>query len=125
MEKAFLKDKKMKYKLILDKDNYLVGFVHTDTEEDTYELDTSEMKMDHIECYKMEKGLLVFDEEKYETQLAKQELYTQEIMPESYGEYRIIKEADYKTLISNITILWIFIIGIAVYLLINKMHKKK
>ena len=100
-----LKDKKMKYKLILDKDNYLVGFVHTDTEEDTYELDTSEMKMDHIECYKMEKGLLVFDEEKYETQLAKQELYTQEIMPESYGEYRIIKEADYKTLISNITIL--------------------
>lgn len=115
----------MKYKLILDKDDYLVGFVHTDTEEDTYELDTSEMKLDHIECYKLEKGALVFDKEKYEMQLAKQELYMQETMPKSYEEYRIIKEADYKTLISNITILWIFIIGIAVYLLINKMHKKK
>lgn len=55
----------MLYKLILDESNYLTGFVHTNTEEDIYELNASEMKLDYLNCYKLENDTVVFDEEKY------------------------------------------------------------
>lgn len=55
----------MKYKLNLDENNYLVSFVHTNTEEDIYELNASEMKLDYLNCYKLVGDDVVFDEEKY------------------------------------------------------------
>lgn len=55
----------MKYKLILDENNYLISFVHTETEEDTFELNESEMKLDYLNCYKLVDDEIIFDEEKY------------------------------------------------------------
>lgn len=55
----------MKYKLILDENNYLQGFIHTNTEEDIYELNASEMKLDYLNCYKLVGDVIIFDEEKY------------------------------------------------------------
>lgn len=57
----------MKYKLNLDKNNYLISFVHTNTEEDIYELNASEMKLDYLNCYKLVDDEIIFDEEKYNT----------------------------------------------------------
>ena len=57
----------MKYKLILDENNYLNGFAHTNTEEDIYELNASEMKLDYLNCYKLVDDEIIFDEEKYNT----------------------------------------------------------
>ena len=55
----------MKYKLILDDNKYLNGFVHTNTEEDVYELNASEMNLDYLNCYKLVNDEVIFDEEKY------------------------------------------------------------
>lgn len=55
----------MLYKLILDENNYLNGFVHTNTEEDIYELKPTEMKLDYLNCYKLVNDEIIFDEEKY------------------------------------------------------------
>ena len=55
----------MLYKLILDENNYLTGFVHTETEEDTNELNPSEMNIDYLNCYKLVGEEVIFDEEKY------------------------------------------------------------
>ena len=55
----------MFYKLILDENNYLNGFIHTDSEEDVYELNASEMKLTYLNCYKLVDDEVIFDEEKY------------------------------------------------------------
>lgn len=55
----------MLYKLILDENNYLTGFMHMANEEDVYELNASEMKLDYINCYKLVNDEIIFDEEKY------------------------------------------------------------
>lgn len=54
----------MKYKLILDKNNYLIGFEKSYSE-DGYELNPTEMKLDYLNCYKVSGNALVLDEEKY------------------------------------------------------------
>lgn len=55
----------MKYKLELDENNYLVGFVHTETSEDTFELDPNSMDLGHLNCYKLlDDNTLYFDQEK-------------------------------------------------------------
>ena len=53
------------YKLILDENNYLTGFVHTETEEDTIELNPSEMNHEYLICYKLVDDEVIFDEDKY------------------------------------------------------------
>lgn len=55
----------MLYKLILDENKYLTGFIHTGTDEDTTELNPSEMKLDYLNCYKLVDNEIIFDEEKY------------------------------------------------------------
>ena len=55
----------MKYELILDENNYLIGFSHTETEKDIYEINTSEMDLDYINCYKLVNNEIILDEEKY------------------------------------------------------------
>ena len=55
----------MKYKLTLDENNYLESFVHMANEEDIYELNASEMKLDYLNCYKLVNDEVIFDEEKY------------------------------------------------------------
>lgn len=55
----------MKYELILDENNYLIGFSHTETEKDIYEINTSEMNLDFINCYKLVNDEIILDEEKY------------------------------------------------------------
>ena len=55
----------MLYKLIIEND-YLTGFVHTGTAEDTFELFPSSMDLSHLTCYKLVDGSLIFDEEKKE-----------------------------------------------------------
>lgn len=55
----------MKYKLFLDENNYVTGFVHTETKEDTTELNLSEMKPDYLDCYKLVDDDVILDEEKY------------------------------------------------------------
>ena len=69
----------MLYKLILDENNYLTGFVHTETEEDIYELNASEMKLDYLNCYKLVDDEIIFDEEKYSS-LVDTKAKEQEIM---------------------------------------------
>lgn len=54
----------MKYKLLLDENDYLTGFVHTETSEDTYEMNPSSMDLGFINCYKLVDNSLIFDEEK-------------------------------------------------------------
>lgn len=56
----------MKYKIYLDNENYLIGMVHTGTEEDTVEIDKSKMDMLHINCYKYTRNKVVLDEAKYQ-----------------------------------------------------------
>lgn len=56
----------MKYELILDENNYLIGFSHTETEKDIYEINTSEMNLDFINCYKLVDNKIIFDKEKYD-----------------------------------------------------------
>ena len=55
----------MLYKLILDENNYLEGFVHMANEEDVYELNPSEMNLEYLNCYKLVDDEIIFDEEKY------------------------------------------------------------
>ena len=55
----------MLYKLILDENNYLEGFVHMANEEDVYELNPSEMNLEYLNCYKLVDDKIIFDEEKY------------------------------------------------------------
>lgn len=62
----------MKYKLILDENNYLMGFVHTETSEDTFALEPSTMELEYLNCYKLVDGTLIFDEEK-KAELIKEE----------------------------------------------------
>lgn len=63
----------MKYKLLLDENNYLMGFVHTETSEDTYEMNPSMMELDYLNCYKLTDGVLVLDEEKKAEIIAEKE----------------------------------------------------
>lgn len=56
----------MLYKLLLDENNYLTGFVHTETSEDTFALEPTTMDLSHLTCYKLVDGSLIFDEEKKE-----------------------------------------------------------
>ena len=55
----------MKYELILDENNYLIGFSHSETDKDIYEINTSEINIDYINCYKLVDDKIIFDEEKY------------------------------------------------------------
>ena len=55
----------IKYKLELDENNYLNGFIHTETEEDIYELEPTTMKLDYLNCYKLVNDEIIFDEEKH------------------------------------------------------------
>lgn len=54
----------MKYKLNLDENNYLTGFVHTGTIKDTYEMSPSIMELDFVNCYRLVDDVLFFDAEK-------------------------------------------------------------
>ena len=63
----------MLYKLVLDNDNYLLGFQITGTYEDTYELEPSTLDLDFMMCYKFIDGSLVFDEEKKALMIAEDE----------------------------------------------------
>ena len=54
----------MRYKLTLDNNNYLTSIIHTNTSEDTYELNPSKMDLDFLNCYKLVGSRIVFDEEK-------------------------------------------------------------
>lgn len=54
----------MFYKLNLDKNKYLTGFIHTGTEEDTFELNPSEMNLEYLNCYKLVDDEIILDEEK-------------------------------------------------------------
>lgn len=71
----------MKYKLILDSDNYLTGFVHTETKEDIYELDATKMDLSHLNCYKLVKNEVVLDEAKLEEILAEEKRREEEYIP--------------------------------------------
>ena len=89
----------MKYKLILDENNYLQGFIHTNTEEDIYELNASEMKLDYLNCYKLVDGEIIFDEEKYNALIDKKNV-EEEInkLKEELNstDYKIIKCSEYQ-----------------------------
>lgn len=51
----------MKYKLLLDGNQYLTGFLHTNTEEDTIELLPLEMDLNHINCYRLSGSTVSLD----------------------------------------------------------------
>ena len=55
----------MLYKFILDENNYLIGLMHTGTEEDIYELEPTTIKLNYLNCYKLVDDEIIFDEEKY------------------------------------------------------------
>ena len=55
----------MKYKLVLDKNNYLRS-IEKSYSEDGYELDIVKMNLDFINCYKLVNDEIIFDEEKYD-----------------------------------------------------------
>lgn len=69
----------MFYKLNLDENKYLTGFMYTGTEEDTFELNASEMNLDYLNCYKLVGDEIIFDEEKY-TSLVDTKAKEQKIM---------------------------------------------
>ena len=89
----------MLYKLILDENNYLRGFVHMANEEDVYELNPSEMNLEYLNCYKLVGDEVVFDEDKYnalvDTKAKEQEIarLKQEL---SSTDYQIIKCYEYQ-----------------------------
>ena len=56
----------MKYKLLLDNDNYVTAFMHTNSREDIYELNPLTMDLEHLNSYKLVDGSLILDEEKRE-----------------------------------------------------------
>ena len=101
----------MLYKLLLDENNYLNGFVHTNTEEDIYELKPTEMKLDYLNCYKLVNDEIIFDEEKYNTLVyaktkedeiarLKQELSDTDYQAIKYSE-GWISEEDYAPIKAN------------------------
>lgn len=59
----------MLYKLILDDNNYLVSFIHTGTEEDTIELNQSEMDLNNLDCYHLVDDEIILDEEKLKNKI--------------------------------------------------------
>lgn len=71
----------MKYKLILDSDNYLTGFVHTETKEDVYELDATKMDLSHLNCYKLENNKVVLDDVKLAEVIAEEKKREEEFIP--------------------------------------------
>ena len=91
----------MLYKLILDENNYLRGFVHMANEEDVYELNPSEMNLEYLNCYKLVGDEVVFDEDKYnalvDTKTKEDEIIRlkQEL---SSTDYQIIKCSEYQLL---------------------------
>lgn len=54
----------MKYNLYLDDNNYLKS-LEKSYNEDGYELNPSEMKLDYLNCYKLVDDEIIFDKEKY------------------------------------------------------------
>lgn len=89
----------MKYKLILDENNYLIGFVHMDNEKDVYELNPTEMNLDYLNCYKLVKNKVVFDEEKYNSLIdtkTKEEEINKLKAELSSTDYKIIKCSEYQ-----------------------------
>lgn len=87
----------MKYKLNLDENNYLVSFVHTNTEEDIYELNPTEMKLDYLNCYKLVNDEVIFDEEKYNALIdekAKEEEINKLKAELSSTDYQAIKYSE-------------------------------
>lgn len=63
----------MKYKINLDENNYLTGFMHMANEEDVYELNPSEMNLEYLNCYKLVNDEVIFDKEEYQRTLEEQE----------------------------------------------------
>lgn len=89
----------MKYKLMLDENNYLNGFVHMANEEDVYELNASEMKLDYLNCYKLVDNEIVFDEDKYNAMVNKEAIRNEieSLKAElSSTDYQIIKCSEYQ-----------------------------
>lgn len=89
----------MKYKLTLDENNYLESFIHMANEEDVYELNTSEMKLDYLNCYKLVDNKIIFDENKYNTFINKEAIKNEieNLKVElSSTDYQIIKCSEYQ-----------------------------
>lgn len=89
----------MLYKLILDENNYLEGFVHMANEEDVYELNASEMKLDYLNCYKLVDNEIIFDEDKYNIAINKEAIRNEiaSLKAElSSTDYQIIKCYEYQ-----------------------------
>ena len=96
----------MYYKLNLDKNGYITDFAYTGTDEDTVELDLTEINLEYLNCYKVINNKLIFDKEKYQETLAKEEFYNTQISEtEVINEYRIIKESNYNAIIMNCVLL--------------------
>ena len=89
----------MKYKLMLDENNYIEGFIHMDNEEDVYELNASEMKLDYLSCYKLVNNEIIFDEDKYNATINKESIKNEiaSLKAElSSTDYQIIKCSEYQ-----------------------------
>lgn len=71
----------MKYKLVLDSENYLTGFVHTETKDDLYELDATKMDLSHLNCYKLENNNVVLDDVKLAEVIAEEKKREEEYIP--------------------------------------------
>lgn len=84
----------MLYKLILDENNYLVSFMHTETEEDTTELNPLEMDLNNLDCYHLVDDEVILDEEKIKAKTDKKAKAEQiaELKQElASTDYQIIK----------------------------------
>lgn len=63
----------MKYKIYKDEENYLTGFEHTGTEQDTFELTPTTMNLSYLNCYIVVDYSVEWDEEKYQRILEEEE----------------------------------------------------
>lgn len=71
----------MLYKLMLDENLYLTGFVHTGTIADTYDLDPTKMELDFLNCYHLVDGVLWLDNAKKEQIIAEEKRKEEEFIP--------------------------------------------
>ena len=80
--------------LNLDENNYLVSFMHTETDEDTTELNPLEMDLNNLDCYHLVDDEVILDEEKIKAKTDKKAKAEQiaELKQElASTDYQIIK----------------------------------
>ena len=63
----------MKYKIIVDSNNYITSYYNNGSGDETFEFDFTTIDTNHLNCYKFVNNTISLDENKYNETIAKEE----------------------------------------------------